>query len=426
MATSGSSVQVRHSTLRSISSTISSFSEEDVNTKEYVDQMVKRAKEGTPMTDPEIEDICNSIQNLCPRDSPINFAEVAEILKNAAHLSHKNWGVTSENSDKLSRSLSIGAEASAGSYPLTPHAKQLMERILKDGNWQGAVDNAPPAGSGMKPWAVLVTGVNGIRKTTSMYQPWFASLLEEALIAPPDAPGSPENLPTGDNSFFRQLDHMIVTICNEEFCKLYSWAASQLPDEDEDSIPSDEVVQGYSDYKAAIFSRYRTVSELIGALLLKQAQLVNINCLMETSGKDVAMFKYIDHFFSARDGDGDGDGAKYNKLALHFTINDLECAKISVDKRMKHEIQVGAKAVKGGDAFEIVYANEGGPYGSKVLPGVQKDSDKVWNEQVLGGAVGQDWYKATISINAHPTKAWTAQAVRPDGTLGTEFPFERK
>ena len=133
------------------------------------------------------------------------------------------------------------------------------------------------------------------------------------------------------------------------------------------------------------------------------------------------MFHYVDHFFPTG----------YNKLALHFTINDLECAKISVDKRMTHEIQLGAKAVadsKKASAWDVVYTNQGGPYGSGVLEGVQKDSDQVWNDKVVSKTpeVGQDWYKATIAINAHPTEPWTAQAVKPDGTLGTVFTFENK
>jgi hypothetical protein len=161
------------------------------------------------------------------------------------------------------------------------------------------------------------------------------------------------------------------------------------------------------------------LSELLGALLLKQAQLVDINCMMETSGRDVAMFHYVDHFF-------DSDQSNYNKLALHFTINDLTCAKQSVDRRMTQEIQAGAKAIESGDAFDVVYTNEGGPYGSKVLEDVQKDSDAVWESQVMTGAVGRDWYKATIAINAHPNEPWTAQAIRPDGSLGTKFTFERK
>jgi len=303
-----------------------------------------------------------------------------------------------------------------------------LERILKDGNWDGAVDYATKSRpKGQKPWAVLVTGVNGIRKTTSMYQPWFGQLLSEAIVTPTATSTSttttnkeavlPENLPTGSNSFFRQLDHMICTICNEEFRRLYAWAASELPNDDGAAVPSPQVVERYSDYKAAIFTRYRTLSELLGALLLKQAQLVDINCMMETSGRDVAMFHYVDHFF---------DTSKYNKLALHFTINDLSQAKESVDRRMIQEIQAGAKAVESGDAFDVVYTNEGGPYGSKVLEGVQNDSDRVWEEQVMTGAVGSDWYKATIAIQAHPTEPWTAQAVREDGSLGTKFTFGPK
>jgi hypothetical protein len=187
------------------------------------------------------------------------------------------------------------------------------------------------------------------------------------------------------SSFFRQLDHIIATLMNEEFFKLYAWAASRLAEE-KSSVPSDQTVEEYSDYKAAIFTRYRTLSELMGAVLLRQAQKINLNCLMETSGKDIAMFHYIDHFF---------DASSYNKLALHFTINDLSHAQESVDKRMIKEIQVGSKAVESEDAFEVVYANAGGPYGSKVLKSVQEDSENVWQEKVLKGAVGEDWFKVS-------------------------------
>ena len=47
---------------------------------------------------------------------------------------------------------------------------------------------------------------------------------------------------------------------------------------------------------------------------------------METSGRDVAMFHYVDHFFPS--------ASSYNKLALHFVINDLSQAQTSVDQRM--------------------------------------------------------------------------------------------
>jgi len=427
--------------------------------------MVERAKKGTPLTEEEIKGIEKGLRNLSPivdtngvgSDESIDYAGLRNLLIQVAHLSHKDWDVTSKNSDLLGETLSIGTSHSSnddGTYPLGKSAQQLLERILTDGNWDGAIANARDRSqrpSNDKSWAVLVTGVNGIRKTTSIYQPWFPQLLSEALVQPSSSSEvSPttedvregnrnknkklkiedsqcssskilcDDLPTGSNSFFRQLDHMICTLCNEEFARLYAWSASQLPkvQQGEENIcpPSDDVVDKYSNYKAAIFSRFRTISELLGALLLKQAQKVNINCMVETSGRDISMFHYVDQFF--------GENNNYNKLALHFTINDLVCAQQSVDRRMIDEIQAGAKAIENGDVFDIIYTNQGGPYGSKVLESVQKDSDRVWEEQVVTGNVGKDWYKATIAINAHQSEPWTAQAVRPDGSLGTIYTFE--
>jgi len=422
-------VRTRMPTMRegSMSSSISAATgspiEVDKATKERVQQMLDRTNKGTPLTDDEVLHICNSIRNLAPQRAPIDFEGLQQLLKSAAHLSHKNWGVTSDNADKLSTLLSVSrmAKSDAGeenSLSLPPHATQLLERILKEGNWKGALKEAPAVESSTeRPWAVLVTGVNGIRKTTSIYQPWFGEVLKEALCPPMGMENSnkPEGLPTGTNSFFRQLDHMICTLTNEEFAKLYAWASSQL--DNDDDIPSARIVNDYSEYKAAIFARYRTLSELLGGLLLREAQKVNINCLMETSGRDVAMFHYIDHFFG---------GTNYHKLALHFTINDLECAKGSVDRRMIQEIHDGIKALKSEDYFDVIYANAGGPYGSKVLEGVQTDSERVWEMEVLSGNVGSDWYKATIAITADESGPWTAQAVKPDGTLGTKFTFERR
>jgi hypothetical protein len=88
--------------------------------------------------------------------------------------------------------------------------------------------------------------------------------LKEALIEPDSLSSSNKrqkvqdmtattDLPDGSNSFFRQLDHIICTLCNEEFAILYAWAASTLPKaeegEENDSLPSDEIVEKYSNYK---------------------------------------------------------------------------------------------------------------------------------------------------------------------------------
>eukprot|EP00977_Amphora_coffeiformis_P030003 scaffold44114_cov176-Amphora_coffeaeformis.AAC.1 len=299
-------------------------------------------------------------------------------------------------------------------------ARILLSRILQEGNWQGAVAHAASHHNNHQPWAVLVTGVNGIRKTTSLYQEWFPQLLQEALVAPPTAKASEQGkdlLPSGRNSFFRQLDHMIATLCNEDFCILYQLTDKLLQQQ---KASNDEALAAYADLKAAIFGRYRTLSELLGAALLDQAKACHANCLMETSGRDVAMFHYVNHFF--------GGNNKYHKLALHFTINDLSYACDSVDRRMQGELQAGLQALHQADTSAVVHANAGGPYGSAVLAGVQEASDKVWAADIAPATstVAADWYKATIQINAHATEPWTAQAVRSDGSLGTIFTFAPK
>lgn len=182
------------------------------------------------------------------------------------------------------------------------------------------------------------------------------------------------NLPCGSNTFFRQLDHMIATLCNEEFIRLYTYTRDMLvkvdgdehgttpPGQQQQLPPTSDIIQLYSNMKAAIFARYRTISELLGVILLREAQKISINCMVETSGRDVAMFHYIDHFFPA---------SSYHKLALHFTINDLQHAKTSVDQRMIDEIQSGIAALHKNNIFDIINTNVGGPYGSEVLSDIQ-------------------------------------------------------
>jgi len=400
---------------------------------ERTESMGSRAKERVPLTSDELQDVINSLHNITPHDANIDWGALERLLSDIAHLSHKDWHVTGSNSDKMAEILLPG-----GGLSTSRTSHQMFERIMHEGNWDGAIAHAQSVREKIKdeqsgcinrnPWAVLVTGVNGIRKTTSIYQPWFQKVLKEALIAPTTIDTTAatseiplDMLPNGENSFFRQLDHMITTLCNEDFSTLYALTCAQLENDESacsSNPPPKELISKYSNLKASIFSRYRTLSELLGVLLLKGAHEVNINAMCETSGRDVAMFHYIDHFFPPR----------YNKLALHFTINDLSHAKKSVDERMVREMMLGKEALESGDVVQVIYSNQGGPYGSEVLEGVQADSDRVWNEVVLadyndGNSVGKDWYKATMQINAYSDKAWTIQAVRLDGSLGTEYVF---
>jgi hypothetical protein len=270
----------------------------------------------------------------------------------------------------------------------------MFDRVLNDGNWYNSLDYAKNTNSN-KPYIVLVTGLNGIRKTTSMYQHWFKNVLKEAL-------GNDDNidinlLPIGENSFFRQLDYIIATIANDDFRHLYS-QTSKL------------TVLQYSNLKNDIFTKYRTVAEVFGMLLLRCSKDNNMNALVETSGRDIAMFDYIDFLYNDN---------SFNKLALHFSINHIHHAERSVDMRMSYEMRAAgdiANKAKEVGARSIVKVNAGGPYyGSEVLAGVQADSDKVWS-QVINRQ--DNWMKASIMINGSTDPAdWSVQAILPDGTL---------
>jgi hypothetical protein len=144
------------------------------------------------------------------------------------------------------------------------------------------------------------------------------------------------------------------------------------------------------------------VSEMLGAGLLLEAKKVGMNVMLETSGRDVAMYKYVDILFP---------DDSYNKLVINFEINDIKYAEKSVDLRMEREMNLGREVLeKGGSLADITKVNLGGPYGSAVLAGVKQDSERVWKEVTEGraGDVGKGWYLASIRIEGNEDGAWTA------------------
>lgn len=346
------------------------------------------AAEGRAFSEVELDTAVESLRGLAgPAAAGVNWPKLRELLATWAHGSHKDWARTETAARSFSQLL-------PGPQDLA--FRTIFERALRDGGWDVAAAAASERPAGAKPWVVLATGVNGIRKTTSVYQPWFRSALEEALgdAAPPS--DTADELPVGNNSFFRQLDYIIATAANEEFRKLY-----ELED-----------VPVYANVKESIFARYRTVAEIWGAVFVEEVKRRRMNIMVETSGRDPAMFKYIDHFFSDVD---------FNKLLVHFTINDLGFAEASVDARMQREMRTGREALEAGSAaMDIVNANAGGPYGPQALRRVQAESQQVWDtiRQNLGGAgatLAGSWRKARIAINAASDADWTAQAVTAEG-----------
>lgn len=363
--------------------------------------MKAAASQNLPFTTSELDKVIKSLKNVAQERNSLDWIELQSLFSECGHLSHKNWEMTSKYADTLTKIIGT---------PEDETFRSIFERVLHDGSWESACSSASVRTE--KPWVVLVTGLNGIRKTTSCYQSWFKEALHAALGE--SMAMSIQELPSAQDSFFRQLDYMIATVANEDFRELY-----EIKD-----------VEEYSEQKDAIFARYRMLAEMVGVLLVKASIQKGINIMVETSGRDVAMFKYVDDFFP---------DDEYRKLAIRFTINDIEFAKRSVDLRMKREMRAGSLSLSNGASTrEIIAVNAGGPYGSSVLAGVQADSDRVWEEviesdddkelqgggEVGGGGLFSHWFKARLSIKASDTEDWTLCAVDKFGkTCAGPFPF---
>ena len=254
-----------------------------------------------PFTNEEIELVLTSLQNSAQegKGTGIDWAGLSLLLTETAHTSHRNWGETEQHAETLKELVGEPGKASFDS---------MFHRVLADGGWDVAA-KAAEDNPNDNPWVVLVTGTNGIRKSTSVYQDWFPSVLRSALVGPssfsssfqePDFPTNlPTNLPTGKNSFFRQLDYLIATTSSEAFREIYN-----IDD-----------LKAYSEKKAWIFTRFRTIAEQAGLLLIKEAKAKNMNIFLETSGRNADMFKLVDHLFPP------AKSSPYRKMVCHFTIN---------------------------------------------------------------------------------------------------------
>ena len=154
------------------------------------------------------------------RGAAIDWCGLRNFLRTQAHISHKDWDQTQRDADEMYALLGAPHNFSA-----------IFDRVLRDGGWQPAARAAETRPTSQKPWVVLVTGTNGIRKTTSVYQPWFSRLLAGAIS--PAVPAA--ELPCGSNSFFRQLDFMVATVACAQFRDLYAAAETSAEAEADDA-----------------------------------------------------------------------------------------------------------------------------------------------------------------------------------------------
>ena len=251
----------------------------------------------TPLDDSELDRMLGSLRELAGQTAgSIDWVALRELYRKSAHKNYKDWATTAADATELKGILGTPDDAAF---------QTIFQRVLGDGNFEGATRFATSRAAGSKPFIVLVSGLNGIRKTTSVHQPWFQSCLASALEGQ-GYDGPVDELPCGANSFFRQLDFMLTTLAANDFATLFEL----------------EEVGLYAEVKASIFARYRTSAEMLGVLLVRAAQAKGANVMVETSGRDVGMYKYIDVLFPDE---------QYHKLVVHFSINELRFAEMSDD-----------------------------------------------------------------------------------------------
>jgi len=168
----------------------------------YSTAIAAAAARQVPFTEAEVGSAVKSAVNLVG-ERPW-CAEYGGWVAECAHLPHKEWARTEASAAALANLVG----------PATPDFRDLFEVVLEDGGWDAAAAAAAARPAADKPWIVLVTGTNGIRKTTSVYQPWFRAALAAALGS--QHAGEAAALPSGEDSYFRQLDYMMATMANEE------------------------------------------------------------------------------------------------------------------------------------------------------------------------------------------------------------------
>lgn len=158
------------------------------------------------------------------------------------------------------------------------------------------------------------------------------------------------------------------------------------------------------------------ITYFLGLLLIKSACKQGMNVLIETSGRDISMFEYMNNCFGSED---------YNKLVINFHINDIQFAEESVDSRMLYELSIGKSVIDNKlGVLAQIQANIGGPYSSLELSRVLNESNQVVKSIFSGESdLGNNWYKASIKVNAYNDKPWTVQADQPSSQIFS-FPLK--
>ena len=126
--------------------------------------MQQAADDRAFFTDGELASVTTALERLGLDHD--RSAGLKEVLGRSAHLDYKRWHMTRATATSLANELPPVSDI---------EFSNAFKRVLEGGNWaQSAIYAAAKQSKNDRdrPWVVLVTGLNGVRKTTAIYEPW--------------------------------------------------------------------------------------------------------------------------------------------------------------------------------------------------------------------------------------------------------------
>ena len=148
--------------------------------------MQQAADDRAFFTDGELASVTTALERLGLDHD--RSAGLKEVLGRSAHLDYKRWHMTRATATSLANELPPVSDI---------EFSNAFKRVLEGGNWAPASIYAAAKQSKNdrdRPWVVLVTGLNGVRKTTAIYEPWFEAALAEAIVGPDGSRGAPKRV----------------------------------------------------------------------------------------------------------------------------------------------------------------------------------------------------------------------------------------
>jgi hypothetical protein len=268
-----------------------------------------------------LDKLVESIHNIYPLDNM-----ECEKLKKFYEEMYKNYDFNEKEKDtreKLTTELKkFIIEVSTKKYPtlkslkendiLEIALKEILPHVFTGGNWDNAISITKK-----QPAVILVCGLNGIRKSSSMNKDdRIKDIISRNLK---HLQYDPDSMPSGKNSFFRQLDYVISSITSAFFYDLYS----NKPNIDTDI---------YGKIKKNIFNVVARLNAVWISLITYIATERKKHIIVEAVGNNTNAITTINNTFT-----------NYNKVIIYFQLEkgNIQYAKDSVTKRLENDLSNG-------------------------------------------------------------------------------------